>query len=71
VVANRKTGGHTTGKILLNGVARDQFFNRYTGYVEQQDILMSLATVYEAVLFSAQLRLPSELSSNDVDSHVT
>jgi ABC-type multidrug transport system ATPase subunit len=58
VLANRKTGGHIDGKILINGKPRDRYFNRFTGYIEQQDILMPFATVRETLSFSAENRLP-------------
>lgn len=70
MLANRKTGGYTEGKILINGGPRDQFFSRFSAYVEQQDILMPLATVYESVLFSAQVRLPREISKADIDVRI-
>jgi hypothetical protein len=49
---------------------RDQFFNRFSAYVEQQDMLMPLATVYETVLFSAQVRLPRELTKHEIDLRI-
>eukprot|EP00026_Physarum_polycephalum_P000679 Phypoly_transcript_00680.p1 GENE.Phypoly_transcript_00680~~Phypoly_transcript_00680.p1 ORF type:complete len:1306 (+),score=176.26 Phypoly_transcript_00680:244-4161(+) len=57
VLANRKTGGRMEGTILVNGKPRDKFFNRFTGYVEQSNILMPLATVHETIAFAAETRL--------------
>lgn len=70
VLANRKTGGHIKGEILINGQPRDKFFFRLSAYVEQQDMLMPLATVYETVLFSAQVRLPREMSKSEIDVRI-
>lgn len=70
VLANRKTGGYTEGKILINGSPRDRYFNRFSAYVEQQDLLMPLATVHESVLFSAQIRLPKEMSKQEKDLRI-
>jgi len=62
VIANRKTGGHTTGEQLINGRPKDKFFNRMIGYVEQLNVLMPTLTVFEALQFSAIMRLPEEMS---------
>eukprot|EP00026_Physarum_polycephalum_P000651 Phypoly_transcript_00652.p1 GENE.Phypoly_transcript_00652~~Phypoly_transcript_00652.p1 ORF type:complete len:1280 (+),score=171.37 Phypoly_transcript_00652:231-4070(+) len=70
VLGNRKTSGTIKGQILINGAPRDKFFGRYSAYVEQQDMLMPLATVYETVEFSARLRLPPELSPEEVKARI-
>ena len=60
--AGRKTTGHMTGRILLNGQPADihsAFFQQLCGYVEQNDLHIGTATVEEALQFSARLRLPS------------
>lgn len=64
VIAGRKTSGRISGSICVNGVPKvDATFARVMGYVEQSDIHVPLATVAEALQFSAALRLPSELSA--------
>ena len=60
VIAAKKTGGYITGDLHFNGLPRDDFFHRFTGYVEQQDIHKLTTTVREAIQFSAQLRLSSD-----------
>jgi ABC-type multidrug transport system ATPase subunit len=70
VLGNRKTGGHIEGKILVNGSPRNQFFNRFTAYVEQMDMLMPLASVYETILFSAQTRLPGSLTKGEIELRI-
>ncbi len=58
VLARRKTGGKTTGEILINGRKADSNLNRVIGYVEQQDIHNPSQTVLEALEFSAIVRSP-------------
>ncbi|KAK5577507.1 hypothetical protein RB653_002449 [Dictyostelium firmibasis] len=57
VLANRKTGGHIKGQILINGQERTKYFTRTSAYVEQMDILSPVSTVRESILFSAKTRL--------------
>lgn len=58
VLADRKTGGRTTGEQRMNGdPKRRASLARVMGYVEQTDIHSPSATVFEALLFSATLRL--------------
>ncbi|XP_074286390.1 pleiotropic drug resistance protein 1-like [Silene latifolia] len=64
VLAGRKTTGYVQGRIYISGYPKKQeTFARISGYVEQTDIHSPHVTVYEALLFSAWLRL-----SIDVDS---
>eukprot|EP01133_Synstelium_polycarpum_P017727 gene17727-21137_t len=70
VLAGRKTGGHTTGTILVDGRPKDRYFNRIAAYVEQQDILPPTQTVREAIRFSAECRLRKTLSAQKKDSYV-
>jgi len=57
VIAGKKSSGWITGERLINGKPMDKFFPRIAGYVEQFDTHVELATVWESVYFSAQLRL--------------
>ncbi|GAM18188.1 hypothetical protein SAMD00019534_013630 [Acytostelium subglobosum LB1] len=70
VLANRKTGGHTKGEILINGAPRTKYFTRTSAYVEQLDVLPPTQTVREAILFSAKTRLPSSMSLVDKEAFV-
>lgn len=63
VLANKKNVGTIKGTILLNGQKPDRYYNRCFGYVEQFDSHMTCLTVYEAISFSANLRLPAEMSN--------
>ncbi|EFJ46421.1 hypothetical protein VOLCADRAFT_93195 [Volvox carteri f. nagariensis] len=59
VLAGRKTGGRQEGEQLVNGAPkRMAAFARVMGYVEQFDAHNPQATVEEALLFSARLRVP-------------
>ncbi|GER48392.1 pleiotropic drug resistance protein, partial [Striga asiatica] len=64
VLAGRKTGGYIEGTITISGYPkRQETFARISGYCEQNDIHSPCVTVYEALLFSAWLRLPSEVDA--------
>jgi ABC-type branched-subunit amino acid transport system ATPase component len=64
VIAGRKTAGKMEGEIRLNGFKTEpKSFARLTAYCEQQDIHNSFATVREALVFSASLRLPREVDA--------
>ena len=58
VLAQRKTDGTMNGSILVDGRPLSNSFRRSAGYCEQLDIHESLATVREALEFSALLRQP-------------
>lgn len=62
VLAGRKTGGIIEGDIYISGYPkRQETFARISGYCEQNDIHSPGLTVLESLLFSAWLRLPSEI----------
>ncbi|CAI9097793.1 OLC1v1034285C1 [Oldenlandia corymbosa var. corymbosa] len=62
VLAGRKTGGYIEGTISVSGYPKNQdTFARISGYCEQNDIHSPYVTVYESILYSAWLRLPSEV----------
>ncbi|XP_043709771.1 pleiotropic drug resistance protein 1-like [Telopea speciosissima] len=64
VLAGRKTGGNIEGSIKISGYPKNQeTFARVSGYCEQNDIHSPHVTVYESLLYSAWLRLPSEVNS--------
>ncbi|KAM0327218.1 hypothetical protein ACHAQA_006352 [Verticillium albo-atrum] len=60
VLAQRKTEGTIHGSVLVDGRPIPISFQRSAGYVEQLDIHESLATVREALDFSALLRQSRE-----------
>uniref|UniRef100_V5NX96 PDR protein 5 n=1 Tax=Vinca minor TaxID=60093 RepID=V5NX96_VINMI len=62
VLAGRKTGGVIEGDIHISGhPKRQETFARISGYCEQNDIHSPCLTVVESLLFSAWLRLSSEV----------
>ncbi|KAA8521738.1 hypothetical protein F0562_012411 [Nyssa sinensis] len=62
VLAGRKTGGVIEGTIHISGYPKKQeTFARVSGYCEQNDIHSPCLTVHESLLFSAWLRLPSQV----------
>jgi ABC-type multidrug transport system ATPase subunit len=64
ILAHKAKTGKTTGSMYINSkpVPDEAVFRRVVGYVDQEDVLMGTLTVYEAVLYSALLRLPREMS---------
>ncbi|XVE63543.1 hypothetical protein DITRI_Ditri07aG0028400 [Diplodiscus trichospermus] len=64
VLAGRKTGGYIEGNITISGYPKKQeTFARISGYCEQSDIHSPNVTVFESLLFSAWLRLSSEVDT--------
>ncbi|KAM0062731.1 putative ABC-type xenobiotic transporter [Helianthus debilis subsp. tardiflorus] len=62
VLAGRKTGGYIEGSISISGYPKNQeTFARVSGYCEQNDIHSPHVTVYESLLYSAWLRLASDV----------
>lgn len=65
VLAGRKTGGYIDGTITISGYPKKQeTFTRIAGYCEQNDIHSPHVTIYESLLYSAWLRLPSEVDAS-------
>ncbi|KAJ0976465.1 hypothetical protein J5N97_018430 [Dioscorea zingiberensis] len=64
VLSGRKTGGVIEGDIRIGGYPKAQeTFARISGYCEQTDIHSPQVTVEESVIYSAWLRLPSDIDS--------
>jgi ABC-type multidrug transport system ATPase subunit/ABC-type multidrug transport system permease subunit len=62
VLAGRKTGGYIEGDIRISGYPKVQeTFARISGYCEQNDIHSPYVTVYESLIYSAWLRLNSDV----------
>lgn len=62
VLAGRKTGGAIEGNVYISGYPkRQETFARISGYCEQNDVHSPGLTVGESLLFSAWLRLPSDV----------
>ena len=66
VLSGRKTQGSLGGAITFGGeVPTKEFLRRYTGYVEQFDTLIPTLTVYEMLLYTAELKTPTSVSHAD------
>lgn len=64
VLAGRKTGGFIEGSVNISGFPKNQAtFARVSGYCEQNDIHSPHVTVYESLLYSAWLRLSSDIDT--------
>lgn len=64
VLSGRKTGGIIEGDIRIGGYPKVQHtFARISGYCEQNDIHSPNITVEESVVFSAWLRLSTQIDS--------
>ncbi|KAG0249929.1 hypothetical protein BG011_008801, partial [Mortierella polycephala] len=62
ILAGKRKDGKVSGQILLNGKqVHESDIRRAVGFVDQEDTLPPTQTVYEAVLFSAMLRLPEAM----------
>ncbi|KAB1199716.1 Pleiotropic drug resistance protein 2 [Morella rubra] len=67
VLAGRKTGGYIEGSIRISGYPKNQAtFARVSGYCEQNDIHSPYVTVYESLVYSAWLRLASDVFVDEV-----
>lgn len=62
VLAQRVSIGVVTGDMLVNGKGVGASFQRKAGYVQQQDLHLEMATVREALQFSAMLRQPKSVT---------
>ncbi|OIW31251.1 hypothetical protein CONLIGDRAFT_574468 [Coniochaeta ligniaria NRRL 30616] len=65
VLAQRTTMGVITGDMFVNGKPLDASFQRSTGYVQQQDLHLQTSTVRESLRFSAMLRRPPTVSTQE------
>nr|CAB3473531.1 unnamed protein product [Digitaria exilis] len=63
VLAGRKTGGYIEGSIKVSGFPKKQeTFARVSGYCEQNDVHSPHVTVWESLIYSAWLRLSTEVN---------
>ncbi|KAK9066079.1 hypothetical protein SSX86_015481 [Deinandra increscens subsp. villosa] len=71
VLAGRKTGGYIEGDVRISGYPKNQdTFARVSGYCEQNDIHSPHVTVYESLLYSAWLRLATDVDEKTRKSFV-
>lgn len=63
----------TGGQVLINGVDLYRHFDAYRtelGYVPQDDIMHRELTVYEALDYAAQLRMPADTSPQERETRI-
>lgn len=71
ILAYNHYGGTVTGTVTVNGKPRRRKeFTKLSCYVQQRDVLLSSATVREAVLTSALLKLPSGMLRAEKEERV-
>ncbi|KAI9507719.1 ABC-2 type transporter-domain-containing protein [Russula earlei] len=70
VLAERKNIGVVCGDILVDGHPTGSDFARSTAYAEQMDVHEGTATVREAMQFSASLRQPFDITSEEKNAYV-
>ncbi len=62
------------GRTLLNGDELSAHYDRYRGaigYVPQEDIIHNQLTVYEALYYTAKLRLPPDTADEEIDRRIS
>ncbi|KAF5745077.1 ABC transporter G family member 14 [Tripterygium wilfordii] len=62
--------GKLSGKITYNGQPFSGITKRRTGFVAQDDVLYPHLTVFETLLFTAMLRLPTSVTQDEKVQHV-
>ncbi|CAG8053829.1 unnamed protein product [Penicillium salamii] len=69
-LAQRKSEGRVAGQMSLNGKPLDASFSRTCGFVMQQDVHEPNSTVQEALLFSAHMRQPMHVPTEEKEAYV-
>ena len=62
-------GASLTGTVWLNGDSTVDM-SQHSAYIEQDDALFALSTVFETLMFAARLRLPASMSLEEKRSRV-
>ncbi|XP_072050439.1 broad substrate specificity ATP-binding cassette transporter ABCG2-like [Amphiura filiformis] len=70
ILAARKDTRGLTGRVLINGNPLPSDFRLISGYVVQEDVVMTTLTVRENLTFSAALRLPSSVNKKEREQRV-
>lgn len=65
ILARKTKRGKIEGDFYINGkTLADKKYKRIVGFVDQEDCMMPTLTVYETIVYSALLRLPSTMSDD-------
>ncbi|KAG0197388.1 hypothetical protein BGX28_009118 [Mortierella sp. GBA30] len=71
ILAGKRKDGDVSGEVLVDGKVVDASeIRRVVGFVDQDDTLAATQTVYEAILFSAMLRLPESMTFDQIHERV-
>ncbi|CAJ1912444.1 unnamed protein product [Sphenostylis stenocarpa] len=65
------TNVRMTGNVLLNGTTRRKTGCRDVSYVTQEDYFLGTLTVRETLTYAARLRLPADMTRNEIDKVVS
>ena len=71
ILADRKDPRGLSGRVLVDGLPPPDSYKYIVGYVVQDDIFSGTLTVRENLMFSANVRLPAEVSDAERISRVT
>ncbi len=70
-MADRKDPRGLSGQVLVDGCSPPPSFKYIVGYVVQDDIISGTLTVRENLMFSANVRLPNDISKDERKERVT
>jgi ATP-binding cassette subfamily G (WHITE) protein 2 len=70
-LADRKNPHGLSGQVFVDGYPPPPSFKYIVGYVVQDDIISGTLTVRENLMFSANVRLPNDVSDNERRERVT
>ncbi|KAJ3086225.1 hypothetical protein HK102_013397 [Quaeritorhiza haematococci] len=66
ILAGKSKSGSIEGQILVGGrKTKPDELKRIAGFVDQEDVFLPTMTVWEALMFSARLRLPESMTHED------
>ncbi|CAF4204803.1 unnamed protein product, partial [Adineta steineri] len=71
ILADRKDPHGLSGQIFVDGYPPPPSFKYIVGYVVQDDIISGTLTVRENLMFSANVRLPADVTNNERQIRVT
>lgn len=70
ILADRKDPKGVSGRVLIDGSPPPPSYKYIVGYVVQDDIVSGMLTVRENIMFSANVRLPAEVSRTERTARV-
>uniref|UniRef100_A0A3Q2FSD8 Broad substrate specificity ATP-binding cassette transporter ABCG2 n=1 Tax=Cyprinodon variegatus TaxID=28743 RepID=A0A3Q2FSD8_CYPVA len=70
ILAGRKDPLGLSGEVLIDGAPQPPNFKCLSGYVVQEDVVMSTLTVRQNLSFSAALRLPPSVPQSEKEARV-